>query len=94
MRGQHVRKIPRAPEVLRAHDVVALPEQQRDGRRADLLARLQHEMRELLPRLHTQAALVIARERRLPLPRPADGENDAAAGPLQIPIRPAIRAVR
>ena len=76
------------------HHVISLPEQQRDGRRANLLARLQHEMRELLPRLHTQPPLALARKRRLPLPRPADRKDDPSAGPLQIPVRPAVGPIR
>ncbi len=91
--GDVVGQEPAPPEVLRADRVGALPEERGDERRADFLAGLQEQMGHLLARDGAQAALVVADEGAGPLARPADGEDQAAAGHLEIEVGPAAGAV-
>ena len=83
---QIVRDHPPPPEVLAPLGIGAVPEQQGHQRRADFFPGPQHQVRKLLAGDDPQAALGVAGERCRPLPRPADGQDQPAAGHLQVVI--------
>ena len=84
--GHAVGHHPAAPGVL-CIDPVSVPEQQGDERRADLFARQQLEMGQLLPGADTEPRCALALEFGRPLAGPADGENHPPRSPLEIEIR-------
>ncbi len=79
--GQH----PAPPDVLRA-DPVAVPELERHQRRADLLARVQPQVRPFLPGDDAQARGVVAAELGGPLPGPAHDHDQALARPRDVEV--------
>ena len=81
--GEH----PAAPEVLGPNQILALPEDERDQRRANLLPGPEHQVRELLARRDPQRPPGVTGERRGPLARPSHRDHQPAVGRHEVVVR-------